>query len=146
DDFDYFLNLYFMLSSNIAVRVGNGWRFFDPASQHVPLGMLRWQEEGGMALIVSPLMQVFGKTPVSIPEKSVQRRTATLRLSEDGTLEGDVRMEYTGHFAIEMKDESDDESVDQREKSLSDMIKEQMSTAELSSIRIETPADPVKPF
>jgi hypothetical protein len=146
DEFDYFLNLYFMRSSNIAVRVGSGWRFFDPASQYVPLGMLRWQEEGGMALIVDPLLQVFEKTPVSIPEKSVQKRTAKLRLSEDGTLEGDVRMEYTGHFAVEKKEENDDESVEHREKSLRDMIKEQMSTAELSGIRIENVADPVKPF
>lgn len=146
NEFEFLLNLYFMRSYNIAVRVGNGWRFYDPASQYVPLGMLRWQEEAGKALIVDSVFTVFAKTPVSPSEKSVQKRTATLRLSEDGTLEGDVRMEYTGHFAVEMKEENDDESVEQREKSLRDMIKEQMSTAELSGIRIENVVDPVKPF
>jgi hypothetical protein len=146
NEFDFLLNLYFMRSYNIAVRVENGWRFFDPASQYVPLGMLRWQEEGGKALIVGPIVSSVEKTPLSPPEKSVKKRTAKLRLSEDGTLEGDVRMEYTGHFAVEKKEENDNESVEQREKNLRDMIKEQMSTAELSGIRIENVVDPVKPF
>src|SRR5262249_11673766 len=37
---------YFLRSHNIAIREGENWRFFDPASLHVPYGMLRWQEEG----------------------------------------------------------------------------------------------------
>lgn len=146
NEFEFLLNLYFMRSYNIAVRGANGWRFYDPASQYVPLGMLRWQEEGGKAMIIDPAFPVFEKTPVSLPEKSVERRTANLRLSEDGALEGDVRIEYTGHFAVGLKEENDDESADQREKSLRDMIKEQMSTAELSGIRVENVVDPVKPF
>ena len=36
----------FQLSTyNVAVKVGEEWRFFDPASRNVPFGMLRWQEE-----------------------------------------------------------------------------------------------------
>jgi hypothetical protein len=146
NEFEFLLNLYFMRSYNIAVRGGNGWRFYDPASRYVPLGMLRWQEEGGKAMIVDPTLALFAVTPLSPAERSLQKRTANLRLIEDGTLEGDVRMEYTGHFAVEKKEENDEESVEQREKSLRDMIKEQMSTAELSGIRIENVVDPVKPF
>jgi len=146
EEFEVLLNLYFMRSYNIAVRSANGWRFYDPASQYVPLGMLRWQEEGERAMIVDPLLPVLAKTPVSPPEKSVQKRTAALRLSEDGVIEGDVRIEYTGHFAVEKKEENDDESAEQREKGLRDLFKEQMSTAELSDIKIENVTDPDKPF
>jgi len=144
--YEHLLNIYFMRSYNIAVRIGNDWRFFDPASTYIPLGMLRWQEEGGQALIVDPERTFFVMTPLSPAEKSVQTRTAKLRLSEDGALEGDVRMEYTGHFAVEKKEENDEESSEEREKNLRDTIKEQMSTAELSNIRIENVTDPVKPF
>ena len=144
--FEYLLNMYFMRSYNIAVRIGNDWRFFDPASTYIPFGMLRWQEEGGQAFIVDPARSLFVPTPVAPAEKSLQTRTAEFRLSEDGALEGDVRMEYTGHFAVEKKEENDDESSEEREKNLRDMIKEQMSTAELSNIRIENVTDPVKPF
>jgi len=96
--------------------------------------------------IVDPVFTMFAKTPLSPAEKSIQKRTATLRLTDDGTLESDVRVEYTGHFAVEKKEENDDESAEQREKTLRDKIKERMSTAELSQIRIEEVSDPIKPF
>lgn len=141
-----FANAYFLEPSSIAVRVGEEWRFFNPGFNYVPQGMLRWQEEGQNALITDPKDSVFVQTPLSGPEKSVEKRTAKLRLSEDGTLEGDVRIEYVGQLAIEKKEEADDDSPTQREQNLRDAIKEQLSTAELSNIQIENVTDPVKPL
>ena len=137
---------YFMDTYNIAVKVNDQWRFFDPGSAYVPFDMLRWQEEGIPALISDPKEPTFVKTPLSPPEKSLQKRTATLSLSEDGTLEGDVRMEYTGQFAVERKEQNDEDSQQEREQNLCDQIKQKMSTAELSNINIENVTDPVKPF
>jgi hypothetical protein len=37
--------------SNIAVKFGEQWRFFDPGLPYVEKGMLRWQEEGVDALL-----------------------------------------------------------------------------------------------
>lgn len=138
---DYFISTY-----DIAVRVGDGWRFYDPASTYVPHGMLRWEEEGEDALLADPKEPTWVKTPLSGPEKSKQIRTAKLRLTEDGTLEGDVRIEYTGHFGVERKEWDDDDSPTEREQTLRDKIKAQMSSAEISEIRIENVTDPVKPF
>ena len=83
---------------------------------------------------------------MSTPDKSLVKRTAKLKLTDDGTLEGDVRVEYTGHFAIERKDEMDDESETEREESLKEEIKEQMSAAEITNIKIENVTDHVKPL
>jgi hypothetical protein len=141
-----FADDYFMSTYDVAVRVGDTWRFYDPASTYVPLGMLRWQEEGQDALVSDSKEPTWVTTPLSGPEKSKQKRTAKLRLTEDGTLEGDVRIEYTGHLAVERKEWDDDDSPAEREKTLRDRIKEQMSTAELSDIKIENITDPVKPF
>lgn len=141
-----FTSSYFLRTYDIAVRVGAEWKFFDPASTYVPFGMLRWQEEGMSALICDPKEPAFVKTPISPPEKSIEKRTATLKLAEDGTVEGEVRMEYTGHFAAEKKKDSADDSPAQREENLRDMLKEQMSTAEISNIRIENVTDPGKPL
>jgi hypothetical protein len=143
---DPFIQLYFMRSNNIAVKINKQWRFFDPATTYVPYGMLRWQEEGQKALIIDPYLEDIQTTPLSSAEKSRQKRTAELRLSEDGTLEGEVRIEYSGHFDVEKKLYYEKHSPADRERMLSEQIKAQMSTAELSRVAIENVTDLIKPF
>ena len=138
---DYFIHAY-----DIAVRVGEEWRFYDPASTYVPYGMLRWQEESQEALISDPKEAIWVKTPLSSPDKSKQKRIAKLRLDQDGTIEGDVKVEYYGHLAVERKEWDDDDSPAQREETLRESVKSRMSTAELTNIRIENVTDPIKPF
>jgi hypothetical protein len=137
---------YFLSSYDIAVKVGNNWRVIDPSSPYIPMGMLSWREEGEYALVTDPKESTFIRTPISSPEKTLEKRTAKLKLSEDGTLEGDVRIEYTGHLGIEMKNLNDDDSPAKREENLRDKVKARMSTAELSDIHIENVNEPVKPF
>jgi transglutaminase-like putative cysteine protease len=143
---DALLRVYFMHNRSIAVNIGGRWRFFDPASSFVPYGMLLWQEEGQSAYLVSSSWEEFVTTPLSEPGKSVQKRRGKLSLGNDGTLEGDVTIEYTGHLAVEMKQFYEDDSSNQREQSLRDRIKERISNAELSAIRIDNVSDQVKPL
>jgi transglutaminase-like putative cysteine protease len=137
---------YFLSLISIAVKVGDKWRFLDPGSEYVSYGMLRWQEEGEDALVPDPSTPFFLNTPMSPPEESKETRSANLRLTQEGTVEGDVRIEYTGHLAVAMKKTNDDESPIQREQTLRDAVKKQMATAELSDVHIENVTDPVKPF
>lgn len=137
---------YFVGAYDIAVRIGDTWRFYDPASTYVPFGMLRWQEENQEALLSDPKEPVWVTTPLSPPEKSRQKRVAKLRLDEDGTLEGDVRIEYHGHMAVEKKEFDDDDSPAQREETLRESVKSRMSTAELTKIKIENVTDPINPY
>lgn len=139
-------NAYFVNPQNIAVNVGGTWKFFNPGYNYVPFGMLRWQEEGQPSLITDPKNPVWVNTPMSSHEKSLIKRTAKLKLTEDGTLEGDVRVEFTGHSAIERKEEMDEESESQREESLKEELKRQMSAAEFTNIKIENVTDHVKPL
>ena len=139
-------NAYFVRPQHIAVNVGGTWKFFNPGFNHIPLGMLRWQEEGLQALITDPKNPVWVNTPMSHHEKSLVKRTAKLKLTDDGTLEGDVRVEFTGHFAIDRKEEIDDESETQREETLREEIKAQMSGAEVTNIKIENVSEHTKPL
>ena len=139
-------NAYFINPQNIAVNVGGTWKFFNPGYNYIPRGMLRWQEEGQQSLITDPKNPVWVDTPMSSHEKSLVKRTAKLNLTEDGTIEGDVRVEFTGHFAVERKEELDEQSDTQREESLKEEIKSQMSAAEITNIAIENVMDHVKPL
>jgi hypothetical protein len=139
-------NAYFLTPANIAVNVGGSWKFFNPGYNYIPFGMLRWQEEGEQSLITDPKEPVWVESPMSGPDKSVTKRRAHLKLSEDGTLEGDITVEYTGHSAFERKEDMDEESDSQREENVKTELKGQMSGAEITNIKIENVTDHVKPL
>jgi hypothetical protein len=141
-----FADDYFIQAYDIAVRVDGQWRFYDPASTYVPFGMLRWQEESQHALLSDPKEPAWVKTPLSPPEKTKEKRTAKMKLMEDGTIEGDVKVEYFGHFAVERKEWDDDDSPAQREETLRENIRSRLSTAEFADIKVENVTDPIKPF
>jgi hypothetical protein len=131
--------------TTIAVRFGDSWKFFDPGQPYIAPGMLRWQEEGVDALIVGDT-SIWTTTPMSSPEKSKEKRLATFRLDENGTLEGDVNIEYYGHLAVERKNLNDDDSPEQRQENLKEALKNRLGLAELSNIVIENVTDQEKPF
>ena len=131
--------------TSIAVRTGEQWKFYDLSSKYVMPPMMPWQEEGVDGLIADEKTE-WVKTPMSAPEKSKEKREATFNLDENGTLEGDVTIEYTGHLAVERKLLNDDDSPVQREENLKEAVRGRISSAELTSIVIENATDPVKPF
>ncbi|MGH9940990.1 MAG: DUF3857 domain-containing protein [Pyrinomonadaceae bacterium] len=139
-------NPYFIRLACVAVKVGDQWRFYDPTETYLAAGMLAWEAEGQQALIGDQKGALWAETPLSPAAKSREKRTAKLRLTDEGTLEGEVRVEYTGHLASYHKEYNDEDSPAQREETLRERLRKQMSTAELSDIRIENVQDPSKPF
>ena len=139
-------NEYFVRPGAIAVLVGNEWKFFNAGSNFLPYGMLPWSEEDVWALLVGEKAIEWVKTPFSGYEKSVAKRTGKFKLSEDGTLEGDVRIEFAGQTGYRYKMENYDESAGKREEDLKEEIKRRISTAEISNISIENVTDSEKPF
>ncbi|HEX8116429.1 MAG TPA: DUF3857 and transglutaminase domain-containing protein, partial [Pyrinomonadaceae bacterium] len=129
DDFFFdrsYMHWSFLGASLVAVRVGEGWQLFSPASTYTPYGMKPWPVEAQDVLITDPKQPVWVRSAAAGPARSVERRAAKLRLAEDGTLEGDVRVEYTGHLAVEKKELNDDDSPAEREKALVEAWKAQL--------------------
>jgi transglutaminase-like putative cysteine protease len=139
-------NVYFIDPRMIAVNSGGSWKFFNPGYNYLPFGMLRWQEEGEQALVTDPKQPVWVDTPMTSHEKSKIQRRAKLKLSEDGTLEGEVRLEFSGHAAIGSKETLDAMSESERETDLKDDLKDQISAAEITNVKIENVTDHVKPL
>ncbi len=132
--------------SVVAVRDGETWRFLDPTNVYAPGGHLEWSQEMLAALIPDEKGVVSAQTPTSPPEWSVRKRVATLRLSEDGTLEGDAATEFTGHLGMRMKEADDDLAPAEREKSLRDLVTERMPGIDMSQVSVENVTEIEKPY
>jgi hypothetical protein len=143
----WFTDGYFMQTENIAVKIGENWKFFDPLSRYVPYGMLRWEEEGQPVLISDSKEPIWATTQMSPAVKSMEKRTGKFKLLEDGTLEGEARIEFTGHIAAYHKEYNDDDTPQQREETLKNMVRYNLlSSAEISGVTIENTSDPDKPL
>ncbi len=139
-------NDYFLRGGEIAVRVDGAWKFYDPSSKYVTTGMLPWEYEGCDALITDPKEPTWVKTPVSSPEKSLEKTVGNLKLNEEGTLEGDIQIEYSGHLGRTLKNYNDDDSQEKREESFKNLIKSHLGAAEVTNLKILNVTDPIKPF
>jgi hypothetical protein len=126
----------------VAVWVGSGWRFFDPAARFVPPGMLPWWEEGQEALLVDASETRFLPLPVSPPESSRVVSTGRFRLSADGTLDGRAAETYAGHWGAWMKESLRELSPDERVRRLRSILEQQYPGSVIDSIGIEHADDP----
>ena len=136
----------FIHFSGVAVKVNGRWQYYDPGSMFSTYGMMPWSEENTSVLLLGYKDYVTTETPLSDQNKSLAKRAGNFKLLEDGTLEGTVKIEYTGQLGYQYKMSNYDKSANQREENLKEEVKKQMSTAEISDISIENFADPEKPF
>jgi len=140
-------NGFFIRTELIAAKIGEVWQFIDPSDRYVPFGSVPWYLEGQSALVSDPNSPFFVSTPVTPPEKSKQKRIANLLLNDDGSVEGDVRVEYTGHLGRSYKEIYDTYSLAAHKTAVIDIIKKQMlDQAEITSVLIENAKDPEKPL
>lgn len=151
DRSDYFFspemtNAYFLRYGAVAVLREGRWRFFSPSTRHIPFGMLRWQMEAQQALVSDPEEPVFAETPLARAEQSLTRRTARLKLREDGLVEGACRIEYTGHSSAWRREWLDDKTPQERVKMVSETVQGWFKDAEISQVQVENLADAEKPL
>ena len=132
-----------MLESElVAVRLGANWVCYDPGNPYLPFGQLSWENEGVQALAIDRKKSEWLTTPARSAADSCTRRTAKLRLDADGTLEGDVHLKYTGHRAVEARQELADLGPDKREERMRQRLQERLPTVELSALDVRDIDDP----
>ncbi|MEO8573193.1 MAG: DUF3857 domain-containing protein [Pyrinomonadaceae bacterium] len=130
---------------SVAVKVGDAWQFFSPGSYFTCYGMLSWAEEGQVALIADSKEAIWQEITLASSDKSRAKRTGKFKLLEDGSLEGEATMEYTGHWAAFMKTATRLDSPAEQENKLKALVKSNLlGTAEVDSYSIENLNDPEK--
>lgn len=136
----------FIHFSSVAVKINGRWKYYSPGDRYVPYGMLAWNEEATSVLLLGYKDYITTETPYSSPRESLEKRTGRFTLSEDGTLTGTVKLEFTGHLANDYKLDNYKESASKQEEMLKEAVRKGLSTAEITDISVENTSDPEKPF
>ncbi len=77
--------------------------FFDPTDHLTPFGQLRGELQANYGLLVTPEGGELVELPLLPPASNQINRTATLRLDEKGTLQGDVSEVRVGDPAMQQR-------------------------------------------
>jgi transglutaminase-like putative cysteine protease len=125
----------FIRSYQIAARLEGRWRTFDPADPYLPWDMVPWDEEGMDALLCDRDSSRFIVTSFTEPERSMKLRTGSFTLAEDGTVEGDLSTEYSGHLNREYRVAFDGVAASERSSTL--IEQEGWSTAGMDVSNVE---------
>jgi len=137
----------FLHNAGIAVKVGDKWRFVDPGTPYLGYGDMFWHDQGTVGMMITEQGGYSWIRPAyTAIEKSLSKRTGKFKLLEDGTLEGDVKLEYTGNQAVSRREDGYRDSAAQREKAMEDEIKQRISNAEISKLTVENFNDSYKPL
>ena len=113
------------INSMIASVVLDGKEIYlEPGTKFCPYGLVRWNHTLTDALKLDRKGGVFVKIPPSNYDKSVIHRTANATVAEDGSLKGEVIVEYKGYDALEHRLESLDNDEAGKKKMLEDELKE----------------------
>lgn len=92
------------LRNQIAVVKINGEDvYLDPGTRFCPYGFVRWMSTSTAALKLDKQTINFIDVPTASYDKSVLHRSAKLTLSEDGSLNGDLTVQYDGGEALERR-------------------------------------------
>ena len=140
------MDRYFLDRAALAVRDGQSWKFVDVSQKLVAPGSLPWEEEGVFALITDPKDPEFVTTPMSPAAASLDQNIATLRLGVDGSLDGNVETQYTGHRAEGYRSQLQNKPAAQQEEWFRDRISRMFPESELTKLVIENVNDPKKPL
>lgn len=120
----------FRLDANVVLVEVNGKQVYcDPGAAFASYGLLPWIETGVQGLKLEKGGGTWIRTP--LPDSSVSRivRTADLKLSQEGDLEGKLTVTYSGLEAMAKRLEQRHEDDTQRKKYLEEHIKEYVAAA-----------------
>jgi transglutaminase-like putative cysteine protease len=112
------------LNANVVLVKLNGQDlYFDPGSRFTPYGLLPWEETAVTGLRLDRDGGTWVQTSLPPSDASAVERKGELKLDETGTLEGKLKVTYTGLEASSRRQEERFEDTPARKKFLEDDLK-----------------------
>ncbi len=110
-------------SNAVMVKVNGKELYFDPGSLFVPYGMLPWQETAARGMKLDKEGGSWMQTTFPDSAASQIQRTANLKLTDEGALEGTVKLTFTGLEAWSRRLWERNEDEEARKKYLEEELK-----------------------
>lgn len=131
---DYFFNKTRMngreLDANVVLVKLNGKdMYFDPGAAFTPFGFLSWSETAVTGLKLDK--EGGGWIETTVPDSAQSRieRTADLKLTSEGALEGKLKVSFTGLEGLSRRVEERNQDDTERKRFLEDQVKDYIPTA-----------------
>jgi hypothetical protein len=125
------------LNANVVLVKLNGKdMYLDPGAAFTPFGLLPWVETGTPGLRLDKEGGSWIQTPLPDSDASHIERTADLKLTGEGALEGKMKLTFTGLEAQSRRIEERNQDDTERKKFLEEQVKEYIpagTEVELSS-------------
>ena len=118
------MNSHELNTNVVLVKLNGKDLYFDPGAKFTPFGMLPWSETAVAGLRLDKNGGTWFQTPIEGSEASEVQRSADFKLSDDGSLEGKLKVTYTGLAALSRRVEERNEDDTARKKYLEDEVKE----------------------
>jgi hypothetical protein len=106
----------------VLVKLNGQDLFLDPATPHAGFGQLPWQETGVPGLALDNSGGTFVTTTAPKSSDTVIERAATLQMGDDGWLQGQLVVTFSGQAALERRQAADRQDPADRTKSLTDEV------------------------
>jgi len=116
-------NEYQLNAMVVQVRTSGGYIYLDPATKFCPYGLLPWDESDAGGIRIDAASPQRGFTPTPKSADAVKTRSAELRLTEEGALQGKVQFFYSGQEALIKRLEGIEQDEAARRKTLEDSLK-----------------------
>lgn len=114
---------------------------FDPTNEFVPFGQIPFYEQDNYGLLVGEQGGELIHMPLSAPEANGIIRTAKLKLSPDGTLQGEVEERYTGFNAYLGRSFLQHESDNDRKKIIERLVGNSLSNFQIDHYELVNASD-----
>jgi hypothetical protein len=107
----------------VRVRLNGSDLYLDPGTRFCPFGLVAWEYTSVPALLLDKNADSFVVVPTATADKTVTRRSAEASLRSDGTLQGEITVEFKGNQALQHRLDALARDDDGRKTDLEDELR-----------------------